>query len=376
MTWGYPIVVWRKRAVIMTLVTICVLSGARADVVVVTGKAAAPLQLSRKQVAELFLGQSRQLPNGLPAIIVEQPDETITRIRFHALYTGRSAAQLDAHWSRLRFAGGPLPPRQMKVAEIREFLVRQPAALAYVDRSELDGDLREVTISDLRRALRVVVSPAFGMPFYAAGGNAFGLQGIAADIGQAVADALTMPVTWVELPRRRVDLAPHEAFDLNCYSNPGWTADPTAFVWSEPLLADQLVLVGLQGSAQPSDLTALEPQARVGAVFGQPAAALDAEVAARRLRREDGLDPERVLLKLEAKRSEYGLVSAMVLQWQRQRQGLRRVSDWQVPVQQESIHCAAPHLGLPDAGRLIDAVRKLKRGGQIEAILARYRYGQ
>jgi ABC-type phosphate transport system substrate-binding protein len=137
-----------RRRVLLALASLCLLagveSGARAqDVLVVVSSKSAVTSLSPSQVADIFLGKSSRFPDGSQAVPVDQPEDSPARDRFYAQYTGKSAAQVKAHWSKIIFTGRGQPPVQAgSDAEVKKMLAQNPAAIGYIDPASVDDTVR------------------------------------------------------------------------------------------------------------------------------------------------------------------------------------------------------------------------------------------
>lgn len=114
-----------------------------ADVVVVVA-AASPLEtLTRNQVADIFLGKTNRLPGGDQAVVIDQPEGSATRDEFYSTYTGKSAAQIKAHWSKIIFTGRGQPPQVVSnSAEVKKRIAENPDTIGYIDARELDGSVK------------------------------------------------------------------------------------------------------------------------------------------------------------------------------------------------------------------------------------------
>jgi len=114
-----------------------------ADVVVVVA-AANPLEtLTRNQVADIFLGKTNRLPGGDQAVVIDQPEGSATRDEFYSTYTGKSAAQIKAHWSKIIFTGRGQPPQVVSnSAEVKKRIAENPDTIGYIDARELDGSVK------------------------------------------------------------------------------------------------------------------------------------------------------------------------------------------------------------------------------------------
>lgn len=118
---------------------------AEADLVVVVNARSGIERLSLDSVINIFMGRYRQLPSGIPAQPIDQPEERPEKARFYRLLVDKDLAEINAYWARLIFSGKTSPPYQAKgTAEILDRLARQPGTIAYIERSQADPRARIV----------------------------------------------------------------------------------------------------------------------------------------------------------------------------------------------------------------------------------------
>lgn len=119
----------------------------RADDVVAVVSAKSPVtQLSPAQVADIFLGKSNRFPDGTQAMPIDLVEDSPVRDRFYSQYTGKSPAQVKAHWSKIIFTGRGQPPRQASgPGEVKKLVADNPGAIGYIDPSQVDGSVRVVS---------------------------------------------------------------------------------------------------------------------------------------------------------------------------------------------------------------------------------------
>ncbi len=118
---------------------------AQADFVVVVGAKSAVANLSREQVAEIFLGKATTFPGGGSVEPLDQVDANAIRDEFYSKVTGKSAAQAKAYWAKLAFTGRGTPPREnANSAEIKKALAANPKALGYIEKSAVDDSVRVI----------------------------------------------------------------------------------------------------------------------------------------------------------------------------------------------------------------------------------------
>lgn len=119
-------------------------SFARADVVVITHPSG-PDSMETNDVRDLFIGRSKQLPNGQAADPIDLDQGNALREEFHDKVTGRSQAQLNAFWSKQVFTGKGQPPRTLdSSASVKSAVASTPGAIGYIDASEVDDTVKVI----------------------------------------------------------------------------------------------------------------------------------------------------------------------------------------------------------------------------------------
>jgi ABC-type phosphate transport system substrate-binding protein len=117
-----------------------------ADVVAVVSAKSSVTALSKYQVADIFLGKTVRFPNGVQAVPIDQKEGSAARTEFYTTYANKSPAQLKAHWSKVVFTGRGKPPASVENSvEARKLIAADPRAIAYIDRSAVDGSVRVLT---------------------------------------------------------------------------------------------------------------------------------------------------------------------------------------------------------------------------------------
>ncbi|AOE60268.1 phosphate ABC transporter substrate-binding protein [Pseudomonas corrugata] len=117
-----------------------------ADVVVVVSTASPVKALASSQVANIFLGKASRFPGGEQATPIDQAEGSAARDEFYTRYTGKSAAQLKTHWSKIIFTGRGQPPETVSNgAEVKKYVASKPGAIGYIDAREVDGSVRVVS---------------------------------------------------------------------------------------------------------------------------------------------------------------------------------------------------------------------------------------
>ena len=118
-----------------------------ADVVVVVATASPLKALARNQVADIFLGKTSRFPSGAQATPIDQTEDSAIRDEFYSTFTGKSASQLKAHWSKIIFTGRGQPPQAVSSsAEVKKRIAENPDAIGYIDAREVDSSVRALPI--------------------------------------------------------------------------------------------------------------------------------------------------------------------------------------------------------------------------------------
>src|SRR5688500_14286225 len=113
------------------------------DVVAVVSAKRPVTTLKADQVADIFLGKTSRFPDGSQAVPIDLGEDSPARDRFYAQFTGKSAAQVKAHWSKIIFTGRGQPPRQASTPnEAKKMIADNPHAIGYIDTKEVDNSVR------------------------------------------------------------------------------------------------------------------------------------------------------------------------------------------------------------------------------------------
>jgi ABC-type phosphate transport system substrate-binding protein len=113
------------------------------DVVAVVSAKSSITALNANQVADIFLGKTSHFPDGSQAVPIDQVEGSPAHDKFYAAYTGKSPAQVKAHWSKIIFTGRGQPPKQVANSiEARKLVAENPNAIGYIDNSAVDSSVR------------------------------------------------------------------------------------------------------------------------------------------------------------------------------------------------------------------------------------------
>lgn len=114
-----------------------------AQVVAVVSAQSAVTQLSREQIANIFLGKTSVLPTGEAIVPIDQVEGSALRDEFYARFVGKSAAQIKIHWSKIIFTGRGNPPMALPDSTaVKSRVAEDPHAIGYIDQSQVDDSVR------------------------------------------------------------------------------------------------------------------------------------------------------------------------------------------------------------------------------------------
>ncbi|MEI6412666.1 MAG: hypothetical protein WCP34_00200 [Pseudomonadota bacterium] len=124
---------------------ICQTLWADDKLVVVVSPSSGIEEINREDVVNIFLGRYLQLPSGILAQPVDQPEDETTRARFYKLLVGKDLPEIRAHWARLIFSGKTHPPRQVQsIREMIEMISTRRGAIGYLKRDQVDVRVKVV----------------------------------------------------------------------------------------------------------------------------------------------------------------------------------------------------------------------------------------
>jgi ABC-type phosphate transport system substrate-binding protein len=129
--------------ILLALVAAGTTAASSPEVVAVVSAKSAVTALNAGQVGDIFLGKTSRFPDGTQAVPIDLNEDSPARERFYAQFTGKSPAQVKAHWSKIIFTGRGQPPRQASnSSEAKKMIADNPNAIGYIDGSAVDGSVR------------------------------------------------------------------------------------------------------------------------------------------------------------------------------------------------------------------------------------------
>jgi len=117
---------------------------AQAQNVVVVSSKSAVASLTKEQIADIYLGNSKEFPGGGQALPL-LPASGGTRSEFFDKVLGKNEAQAKAIWSRLVFSGKGSAPRDVAdSAETVKLISSNPNCIGVIEKSAVNASVKVV----------------------------------------------------------------------------------------------------------------------------------------------------------------------------------------------------------------------------------------
>lgn len=196
--------------------------------------------------------------------------------------------------------------------------------------------------------------------------------GLLKDFGDALARELMMEPRYLNLPRKRVEaaLASGQA-DLLCDLRPEWL-DFRGWHWSDTVFSNQMIIVSRRDTPPLVRLGGLAGK-RVGTVLGYRYPEIEGQIEGD-FERDDGASDEVNTTKLLKGRYDYMVSNALYYDYQRTvHPGRAQLSPERFSIRQFDTFCALPPKGRLTLERVNRAILALRRRGEMQHMLDRYR---
>ncbi|CBL44061.1 Hypothetical protein HDN1F_04780 [gamma proteobacterium HdN1] len=118
------------------------------SLLIITNSKSGVTELSKEQIARIFLGKTRVYPNETPVVPWILREKDPTRVRFQISVLDRDPMQIKAYWTRLLFTGRGNPPSALESnTAILHKVIESPTAIGYISTAEVDE-------AELKRAIK------------------------------------------------------------------------------------------------------------------------------------------------------------------------------------------------------------------------------
>lgn len=90
-------------------------------------------QISKTELARLFLKKRTTWESGRPVVVVDQTERSATRARFSVAVLGKDVPTMKSYWQQSLFAGRGVPPvEQAGDGQVAAFVASNESAIGYV----------------------------------------------------------------------------------------------------------------------------------------------------------------------------------------------------------------------------------------------------
>ncbi|MGY4489856.1 substrate-binding periplasmic protein [Pseudomonas sp. TE3610] len=198
-------------------------------------------------------------------------------------------------------------------------------------------------------------------------------QGILYDMMQSLARQVGSPAEFRVIARLRLQAAMERGdVDVRCYAAQSWLPGLSGdYIWSLPLITQRDYVVARPEDATPVSLNALAPQV-IGTVLGYTYDGLQHQFASGQLQRDDARSEDQVLLKLQARRYRYAIISKLSLDWFNQHlapaQQLKPVAF----VEEQALGCYVRNDPAVPVQRILRTLLRMKMSGEIDRLVEHY----
>jgi ABC-type phosphate transport system substrate-binding protein len=122
---------------------------AAADVVVVVSPSNPLSSMTRRQVADIFLGKSQRFPDGRSAVPLDQAAGSTAQAQFYQFVSDKRATEIKAYWAKMIFTGRGQPPAAVgDDTQMKHALAANPNAIGYLDRQVVDDSVKVLSVSE------------------------------------------------------------------------------------------------------------------------------------------------------------------------------------------------------------------------------------
>jgi ABC-type phosphate transport system substrate-binding protein len=103
--------------------------------------------ISPAQAENIFLGRTKNLPNGKLVIPIDQASDSATRLEFYKKLVNKNQNQLNAYWARQVFTGKSQPPNQVRNnQEVKLLVADNPSMIGYINSENVDSSVKAILI--------------------------------------------------------------------------------------------------------------------------------------------------------------------------------------------------------------------------------------
>jgi len=106
-----------------------------------------PVQLTKEQIVNIYMGRLDGFPNGGAVLPVDQAGRSSVYRKFYKTYLSRSPSQMKAFWASAVFTGRGEPPLVRSTGKsVVEFVAADINAIGYVDARHVNDSVRVIKL--------------------------------------------------------------------------------------------------------------------------------------------------------------------------------------------------------------------------------------
>jgi len=131
--------------VLYLMVMLTAAAPAHAELVVIASAGSRIGPLSRQEIINIYMGRYCKLKNDVIAMPLDIDMDSPERRNFYLHLLDKTLAEINAYWARLVFSGKTAAPEELaSQREILDRVARDPNAIGYVDRRNLNAHVKVV----------------------------------------------------------------------------------------------------------------------------------------------------------------------------------------------------------------------------------------
>jgi len=118
-------------------------STALAEIAIITNPGNDTASLTASEAKALFLKKTTIFPNGSPATIGDQSEDSAIHAEFASKVLKKTTQQLSSYWSKRVFSGKAMPPKVVgDDKSVKAWVAKTPDSIGYVDAGVVDDSVK------------------------------------------------------------------------------------------------------------------------------------------------------------------------------------------------------------------------------------------
>lgn len=135
----------RLTLIVLLATSLLFASQVSAAVAIVVSADSSLSSMTKDQVGTVFLGKMKDLPNGVKAKPVNQPEESAIFDAFNEKVVGRPSDKVLQYWLRITFSGKGNPPQTLdNDAAVKAYVSSTAGGIGYIDSASADDSVKVI----------------------------------------------------------------------------------------------------------------------------------------------------------------------------------------------------------------------------------------